>query len=291
MSNPTILVTGGAGQLGRRVLELLLAAPGARKLIATTRKPDALAELAARGVEVRAADFAAPESLAAAFAGGARALLISTDAVGARLASHRAAIAALERAGASHVVYTSAPLAPSLGIVAEEHRGTEAALAASALGHTSLRNNLYTDLALQWLPPAIASGRLVNAWGDGAVSFVSRDDCARAAAAALLDGFDGRRAIEIAGAQALTGAELARVASELTGRQDDHAPVSAQAVVERLEAHGMPEAIAQAYAAFDVAIARGELVGSSRGFEQLTGAAPGSVHAFLAAHRSALVAA
>ncbi|MGH8310636.1 MAG: NAD(P)-dependent oxidoreductase, partial [Steroidobacteraceae bacterium] len=225
---------------------------------------------------------------AAAFAGAQRALLISTDAVGARLAQQRAAIAALERAGATHVVYTSAPLAPSLGVVVDEHHGTEAALAASRLGHTNLRNNLYTDMALQWLPPAIASGQLVNAWANGAVSCISRDDCASAAVAALLDGFDGRRTIDIAGPQALTGADIARIASELTGRHVEHVTVPAQAVIDGLKAHGMPEDFAKVLAAFDVAISRGELVGSSRGYEQLTGSAPGSVQAFLAAHRSAL---
>ncbi len=291
MSNPTILVTGGSGHLGRRVLELLLAAPGTRKIITTTRNPDTLADLAARGVEVRSADFAAPESLTAAFAGAQRALLISTDAIGGRLPLQRAAIAALERAGATHVVYTSAPVAPSLGIVLDEHQGTEAALAASSLGHTNLRNNLYADLALTWLPAAIASGKLVNAWGDGAVSFISRDDCARAAVAALLDGFEGRRTIEIAGSQAVTGADVALAASEIAGRPVEHVAVSAQTVIDGMKAHGMPEQVASVYAAFDVAISRGELVGSSRGFEQLTGAAPGALQAFLVSHRSALVAA
>ena len=43
--NPTFLVTGAGGQLGRRVLELLIQAkPG--KLVATTRSPDKLAEFA-----------------------------------------------------------------------------------------------------------------------------------------------------------------------------------------------------------------------------------------------------
>ena len=57
MSEPALLVTGAAGHLGRRVLEILLDVPGARTLIATTRQPAKLADLAARGVDVRAADF------------------------------------------------------------------------------------------------------------------------------------------------------------------------------------------------------------------------------------------
>jgi NAD(P)H dehydrogenase (quinone) len=287
-TNRTILVTGASGHLGRRVLELLLAAPGTRTIIATTRKPEALADFAARGVDVRTADFAAAETLPAAFAGAGRALLISTDAVGGRLPQQRAAIAALERAGVHHVVYTSAPHAPSLGLVLDDHQGTEAALAATGLGHTNLRNNIYADMLLHWLKPAVAGGTLVNAWGTGAVSFISRDDCARAAVAALLDGFDGRRTIDIAGIAALTASEIASVVFELTGRRIEHVNVSPREVVDGLVSHGMPDHVAKVLVAFDIAISRGELVGTSRGFEQLTGATPGSVQAFLAAHRHAL---
>ena len=110
MSNSSVLVTGAAGQLGRRVLELLLEAPGAPTLIATTRRPDELAAFAARGVDVRRADFDEPAGLEAAFAGAGRALLISTDSIdrpGRRIEQHAAAIQALERAGARHVVYLS----------------------------------------------------------------------------------------------------------------------------------------------------------------------------------------
>ena len=74
----TLLVTGASGHLGRRVLDLLLAA-GTRSIIATTRYPDRLADFARRGVVVRWADFDKPDSLEAAFAGAHRMLLISTD--------------------------------------------------------------------------------------------------------------------------------------------------------------------------------------------------------------------
>ncbi|CAE6780418.1 NAD(P)H-binding protein [Xanthomonas arboricola] len=100
-----LLVTGAAGQLGRRVVEILLER-NITSIVATTRTPSKLADLAARGVEVRAADFDKPETLATAFAGVDRLLLISTDAIyvpGRRLAQHKAAIAAAEKAGVKHI--------------------------------------------------------------------------------------------------------------------------------------------------------------------------------------------
>ena len=188
MSEPALLVTGAAGHLGRRVLEILLDVPGERTLIATTRQPAKLADLAARGVDVRAADFDDEAGLAAAFAGAGRALLISTDAVdapGRRAAQHAAAIRALAAVGVQHVVYTSMVDAPTVGAVAADHRATETALQETALDFTVLRNNLYAELALAAVPAALATGELVDARGDGAVAWISRDDCARVAAAFL----------------------------------------------------------------------------------------------------------
>jgi len=287
MSTPTVLVTGAGGHLGGRVVELLLATQGV-SIIATTRDPARLAGFAARGVDVRRADFADEASLAGAFAGAERALLVSTDAVGHRVAAHTAAIRAFERAGVRHVVYTSAPLAPSLGVVGDEHRATEAALAASSLDHTLLRNNLYADLWLQSLPAAVASGQLVDARGTGAVAWVTREDCARAAAAALIETTTGRRAHDITGPTAVTSAEVAAMVSQLVGRPVRHVSVSVDALVAGMVEHGLPEPVARVYAAFDVAIARGELAAASPAVAQLTGTPPQRLDAFLRANRAAL---
>ncbi|UXN72991.1 NAD(P)H-binding protein [Devosia sp. A8/3-2] len=106
--NSTLLVTGASGQFRRSAVEELLAR-GATKIIAGTRNPAKLADLAARGVEVRRLDFDDKASLAAGFAGVERVLLISTDAVGSRVAQQKNAVEAAKAAGVKHVVYTSAP--------------------------------------------------------------------------------------------------------------------------------------------------------------------------------------
>src|SRR4029079_1752737 len=132
-NHQTLLVTGAAGHLGRRVIELLLEA-NAGHVIAPTRSPDKIADLAARGVEVRQADFDDPSLLAAAFAGADRLLLISTDALDGtdrRQVQHRNAIAAAEQARVKHVVYTSLtrPEPGSPIAIAPDHYATEQALA------------------------------------------------------------------------------------------------------------------------------------------------------------------
>src|ERR1700679_2237414 len=98
MTSPdsTLFVTGASGHLGRRVVELLLE-KGTGRIVAGTRKPEKLADLAARGVVVRQADVEDPQGLAGALAGVDGVLIVSTDAIdrpGRRLAQHRAAVAA-----------------------------------------------------------------------------------------------------------------------------------------------------------------------------------------------------
>ncbi|MGZ3306758.1 MAG: NAD(P)H-binding protein, partial [Asticcacaulis sp.] len=106
----TFLVSGANGKLGRQVTQLLLDS-GAGAVIAASRDPSKLADLAARGAETRRADFDDPASLNEAFKGVDRLLLISTDSLGAgqRLAQHKNAVAAARAAGVKHIVYTSMP--------------------------------------------------------------------------------------------------------------------------------------------------------------------------------------
>jgi NAD(P)H dehydrogenase (quinone) len=290
-----LLVTGASGHLGRRVLELLIE-QGAGPIIATTRDPARLQAFALPGVELRQADFDDAQSLSQAFAGAARALLISTDAIdrpGRRLTQHKRAVDALAAAGVQHVVYTSLPNpVGSLVTIAGDHAGTEAALAESALDYTILRNNLYTDYLLYDLPAALASGELVDARGEGAVSYVTREDCARTAAAALADrNTRGRRMLDVSGPEALTGAQIAALISELAGRPIRHVSVPQDALVRGMVQHGLPQPLAEIYASFHASSARGDLSAVTDTVARLTGQPPQSVRDFLRDHRAALAAA
>jgi NAD(P)H dehydrogenase (quinone) len=280
------LVTGASGQLGRLALDHLLHA-GARPVITTTRSPEKLADYAARGVEVRAADFADSSSLARAFAGARRMLLISTDDLvpGRRFAAHRAAIAAAARAGIQHIVYTSltnpGPESPILFAV--DHRDTEAELRASGIPHTILRNNLYTDLFLLSAPQAVATGQLVAAAGQGTVGYVTRDDCAGAAAAALLNA-TGTATFDITGPALVGQADVATQLSVLAGKPVAYVPIDIPSLEAAMVQHGLPAPVANVLASIDAAIAAGALSVVSTAVEQLTGVAPMSVADFLAAH-------
>lgn len=291
----TLLVTGASGQLGRRAVELLLAS-SAECVVAATRRPDNLADLAARGAEVRRADFDDATSLDEAFAGVDRMLLVSTDAMDhpdRRAEQAMRAVEAAERAGVKHIVYTSLahPEAGSPVLLAGGHRATEAALEASGMTFTSLRNNLYTDILLYSLPRAIATGRLYAATGAGAAAYVTREDCARVAAAVLASSSAEREVVEVTGPEALTHEQIAAIASEITGRPLAFCPLSAEDTRGGMLSAGMPGPVADLMVSLDLGIAAGRFGPATNAVSAWTGQAPTSVADFLTALRAALLGA
>jgi NAD(P)H dehydrogenase (quinone) len=291
MEQRTLLVTGASGHLGQRVGELLLGGPD--RLVLGTRHPAKLAALAASGAAVRTADFDRSDTLAEAFAGVDRMLLISTDALdrpGRRLRQHLAVVEAAARAGVRHVVYTSLthPEPDSPVLIAPDHWGTEQALAASGMGYTVLRNNLYTDHLPTSLVAAVASGRLVSAGGTGGIGYVTREDCARAAAAALASKDAGTATLDITGPAVVTRAELAGLVAKLTGRPVEYVPVAPDALRAGMIAAGLPPPVADLLVSFQRAEAMGHLAVATNAVAELTGRPPMSVAAFFAERRELL---
>ncbi|WP_072396067.1 SDR family oxidoreductase [Hyphomicrobium sp. CS1GBMeth3] len=297
MSDPsekaeTLLITGASGHLGRRVLANLLDTLGIApsRLIAVTRDPAKLADIAARGVEVRRGDFDEPASLASAFSGADRVLLISTDTLdrpGARIAQHKAAIAAAKDAGVKHIVYTSMPRPEGSPIpFAPDHLGTEEALAASGLGWTVLRNAWYFENLALSLPNALAAGKWYTSAGDGRSAYLAREDCARAAAYVLAGPLATNAIIDITGSTAVTNAEIAAAVREAYVRPLEVVAVSDEELVGGIIAAGLPEPIARIFASFDTATRVGNFATATDAVEKLTGTPPQTLAAFLAANKN-----
>jgi NAD(P)H dehydrogenase (quinone) len=284
----TIAITGAAGHLGRLTAQLVLDRAPADELVLVTRRPDELADLVAAGATVRHGDFDEPDELPEAFRGVDRLLLISTDVLGNRVAQHTAAIDAAAAAGVGHVLYTSGLNAGSALplVVSHDHGATEQAIRDRGLRWTALRNGLYAEFQVAAAARAFASGHLVHNNGDGATAYVSREDCAAAAAAALTGDGHEDRVYDITGPELVTQARLAALVSEITGRRVDAVAIDDDEATRNLTAVGLPADVAMAYASFGTAIREGVLEVVSSHVEELTGRRPRSLRDVLEAHRS-----
>lgn len=269
----TLLVTGASGHLGRlTVLALLDRGVPAGEIVAVARDLDAVADLAERGVVVRRADYTDPASLDAAFAGVDRAVLVSSSAVGERVAQHRNVIEAATRAGVSLLAYTSILNAETGGLaLAEEHLATEALLRESGLPVALLRNGWYVENYTENAGAALATGQVIGAAGDGRVSAATRRDYADAAAAVLADGEHAGAVYELGGDEAFTMAEYAAALGTATGQEIGYTDLSAEEYAATLEQHGVPGPFAQVLADSDRGIARGALQDGTGTLSRLIG--------------------
>ena len=289
---PPILVTGASGKLGRRVVEILL--EGETPVIAASRDPIRLAYLATRGADTRRIDFEDPHSLEAGFAGVRKALIISTDAIdspGKRKAQQLAAVEAARKAGVEHIVYTSMPK-PEPGSpigFAPDHYETEQAIEASGADFTILRNAWYAENLQMSLPQILSSGKWVTSAGAGRVTHVTREDAARAAAAALASSNPEKARYDITGPKALTTAEIAAIAGKTLGRPIQVIDVSDDELRDGLNKAGLPPFLVELLVGFDANTRMDRIDIESDAVERLTGRKPQSLESYFAENKSAFV--
>ncbi|WP_296036478.1 SDR family oxidoreductase [uncultured Agrobacterium sp.] len=289
-----ILVTGASGHLGQAVIRHLLETYHVppSDVVAASRDTSKLAGLAAKGVETRAADFDDTASLEKAFEGIDTLLIISTDALavpGQRLKQHKAAVAAAARAGVKHLAYTSMPNPDkSLVTFAPDHLGTEDAVKASGLPYTIIRNAWYLDNYLHGMPHNLAGGQWFTAMGNGKVSNISRDDCARAAAAALAKGKAENKTYTLTGPELLDADQIAALVSEAAGKPLEAVKVSPEDLQKGIEGAGLPGFVAAMLASADANIAAGNFEILTDDYETLTGKKPQPSEDFFKANKAAL---
>ncbi len=270
----SLVITGAAGHLGRRTAELLFDLVEPSSVVLVSRRPDELADLAARGAEARFGDFDDAASLPEAFAGGERLLLISTDALDRRVPQHTTAINAARAAGVRSLAYTSLPdpSADNPALVSQDHRETEAVLTASGLKWTLLRNALYSEYRIPEAQAALGSGTLHHNQGDGRTAYVSREDCAAVAAAWLAAGDEhAGRAYDVTGPELLGADDLARLFAAAGGRPVTAENLADDAFTTGLEAAGLPPELARLLGSFGAAIRDGHLDQRSEVVQELTG--------------------
>jgi NAD(P)H dehydrogenase (quinone) len=266
-----IAVTGASGHLGRLVIETLLAKNlPANRIVALVRDPQKAADFAARGVEVRRADYSQPDTLEAALTGVDRLLLISSNEDGQRILQHKSVVEAAGKAGIGFLAYTSISKADASAMqLVAEHKATEQIIRESGIPFALLRNSWYFENYTDRLASIMEHEAVFGSARQGRVSAASRADYAAAAAVVLTSENHENKIYELGGDNAFTLTELAAEISEQTKREIVYCDLPVEEYAQALIGAGLPEPLARILADADLGIERGDLLVNSGDLSQL----------------------
>lgn len=272
----TITIMGATGHLGGLVIgSLLKQGYPASEIVAVGRNERRLAELTDIGVSTRRADYGDSGTLDAALAGSDSLLLISASEIGQRFVQHQGVIDAAQRAGISHLAYTSIANADtSSTILAREHLQTEQYLQTSNLDYVVLRNGWYHENYTQQIPTYLERG-IVGSGGHGQVSGAARADYAEAAAAVMTTAWSTKKVFELGGF-AYTLEVLAAEIARQTGREVRYTDLPVEIYQGILES-ALPTPVAEMLADADRGLAAGDLLVSSNDLADLIGHPPATL--------------
>lgn len=290
------IITGVDGNFGGVAAKSALNKLPREQLIFTSPNKSVNEQFCKQGLEARFADYTDPEQLTGAFEGGETLLLISVPQVGEkRRMMHKNAIDAAVKAGVKRIVYTSIVGACNPENEAYEiadHTWTENYIYSTPLIYKILRNSQYCEAMVASFEQAAASGGvLANNMGDGRMAHVSRDDCAKAAAAAATGSGEDNKVYFISGPTANTMEEFVAIGSEITGKAVTYKYITDEESWAFFDSKGVPRKTdgdwskadpafpfcSDGMVTFGIAIRLDQMSACTNDFELLTGEKPLSV--------------
>jgi ergot alkaloid biosynthesis protein len=269
----TILVTGGTGKVGRRlVLRLRRAGVGVR--IASPRP---------QGTDAIAFDWNVPATWDAALNGISAAYLIPPPTGGDASSTMIDFVQLAVAGGVKRFVLQSASLLPAGGPAAGRvHQW----LLDNAEGWAVLRPSWFMQNFSEgrYLDSIREANEIYSAAGDGRVPFINADDIAASACAALTAAKAPNADFILTGPQAITYDDAAASLSQATGRTIIHRRISVVELAAQYAARGMPPGAAQILAGMDTMIAMGMENRTTDAVQTLTGHPSSSFDAFAKAN-------
>lgn len=278
-----IAATGASGHLGSQVVAALTKKTSQENIIALVHNKKHAQKLSQASFTIREMDFQNEGSLQKALAGVDVLVYIAskTYTVLDRVKELENVLAAMQQAQVAKLVAMSFiadqegnpfVMSPFYGYLPRRLAGTN-------LAYVILKNALYADPLVPYLPELIQRKGLIYPVGRQAMSFITLKDSAEAFACAATSPalLQSRTTYLLAQNDPLTMPELGAIISRVTGREIGYNPVSVKKFGEIYAEEGDGQELASMYAGG----AMGYLQGQSPAFKLITGHEPEGMESFL----------
>ncbi|KAL2200039.1 hypothetical protein P885DRAFT_66910 [Corynascus similis CBS 632.67] len=291
---PTILVLGGTGTVGSRVVKQLSASPQQYRILVASRNGAALdkkrnssssSEPAQQNQtsEIRhvlfdwhnrdtwSALFSSSSPIAAAF------LVAPTSVDSGRLLSDLIDVARETGRVRRFVLLSASPLDKGGPAMGQAHAylddlGQRGEVEWACLRPTWFQQNFVTQAA--HVKSIREEGKIYSATGDGKIPWVSADDIAAVAVRTLTDERAHNTDYLILGPELLSYGDIATILSDVLGRIIVHVDLTTAELENRHQESGIPEEYAKMLAAMDTPIRAGSENRTNDVILRITGAAP-----------------
>jgi len=217
--NPTVLVLGASGTIGRQVVKDLEGK--AVNVRVTSRKQEVVEQLNREGKDGKYLDLDDPRTFALALAGVDRVFLLTGYTV-AMLTQSKTLVDAAKKAGVSHIVH--------VGVFAEWdttdahfawHQMIEKYIEASGIAWTHLHPNMFMEVFTSFYIPKNLT--YTSYWDDRRVGYIASSDIAAVAAKALVEGPQRHGGQHYwLSVESFNGQEIAALLSDVTGLDIKH---------------------------------------------------------------------
>lgn len=291
-----IIVNGVDGNFGSYVAQYILELVPKSDLIFTAPRLEKLQKYSDMGIKTAQVDFNDKQGLIETFQNADKVLLISMPFVGEkRRKAHKNAVDACVEANVKQIIYTSVlsashPFKPSIENV--DHSYTEALIQNSPLDYIILRNSLFVEAFTSDYLRAVEANETTiskNMGGDGRVWFISRKDCAYAAACALSNHLLHRAILNINGKDPLSYDDFLTIGNKATGNNITYTKLTDEQLYAYFDSIGVPrdtdgdfskspiQATSEGMVTFGTTVTQGFLDVPVNDFTSLTGRQPLSI--------------